>query len=105
MSLRASVVYDCGVRPKRAGTPFDGGQTGPRAPAVCAFFDRAQRGDPQRKKISPPGQGTPMRSDRDGNAVYVSALLEPRHPVVAGELGRIVWIVPSCPSSEVRSIA
>jgi hypothetical protein len=44
-------------------------------------------------------------SDRDGDAVQVSAPLEPRHPVVAGELGRIVWIVPSCPSSEVRSVA
>jgi hypothetical protein len=44
-------------------------------------------------------------SDRDGDAVSASALLEPRHPVVAGELGRIVWIVPSCSSSEVRSVA
>jgi hypothetical protein len=44
-------------------------------------------------------------SDRDGDTVQVSALLKPRHPVVAGELGRIDWIVPSGPSSEVRSVA
>jgi len=46
-----------------------------------------------------------MISDRDGDAVQVSALLEPRHPEVSGELRRIDWIVPSCPSSEVRSVA
>ena len=44
-------------------------------------------------------------SDRDGDAVSVSALLEPWHPVVAGELGRIVWIAPSGPSIELRSVA
>ena len=46
-----------------------------------------------------------MRSDRDGNADYVSVLLEPRHPVVGGELGRVDWIVPSGPSIEFRSVA
>ena len=44
-------------------------------------------------------------SDRDGDAVQVSALLEPRHPVVSGELRRIVWIVPSGPSIEFRLVA
>ena len=44
-------------------------------------------------------------SDRDGDAVYVSALLELRHPVVGGALGRVDWIVPSGPSIEFRSVA